>query len=292
MEKVLFIVNPISGGKDKNRIIALIDKLIDKARFGYEIIKTTRRGQATEIARDCDADIVVAVGGDGTVSEVAQGLVGSGKALGIIPCGSGDGLALHLGISRNPKKAILQLNKATVTSMDHGIVNGRPFFCTTGVGFDAIVGRDFASSKSRGLWTYITTAMKDWLNFEPESYTVEVDGQKWAGRAAMITVGNVNQWGNQARITPLASVTDGLFDVTIVEPFRTWEIPGLALKLLTGQAHKSRRTVCLRGAEVMIHRESAGAMHYDGDPCEEGKEIKITMVPAALRVAAPDNKKI
>ncbi|MBP5740485.1 MAG: diacylglycerol kinase family lipid kinase, partial [Bacteroidales bacterium] len=115
---------------------------------------------------------------------------------------------------------------------------------------------------------------------------------KWAGRAAMITVGNVNQWGNQARITPLASVTDGLFDITIVEPFRTWEIPSLALKLLTGQAHKSRRTVCLRGAEVMIHRSSEGAMHYDGDPCEEGKEIKITMVPAALRVAAPDNKKI
>ena len=292
MEKVVFIVNPISGGKDKTHIISLIDRYIDRTRFEYETIMTRYRGHATEVARDTDADIVVAVGGDGTVSEVAQGLAGSKKALGIIPCGSGDGLALHVGISRNPRKAILGLNGSVIKTMDYGLVCGRPFFCTTGMGFDAIVGREFASSKTRGLWTYITTALKTWIHFQPEHYTVEADGEKWSGRAAMITVGNVNQWGNNAKITPNASAADGLFDITIVEPFRTWEIPGLAFMLLTGKADKSGRTVCLRGANVNIHREKPGVIHYDGDPCEEGEELEIRMVPGSLRITVPTNKAI
>jgi len=292
VEKVIFIVNPISGGKDKTHIISLIDKYIDRTRFEYETITTRYRGHATEVARDTDADIVVAVGGDGTVSEIAQGLAGSEKALGIIPCGSGDGLALHMGISRNPKKAIQSLNGCIFKTIDYGMVCGRPFFCTTGMGFDAIVGQRFASSKTRGLWTYITTALSTWIHFKPESYVVEADGNKWSGQAAMITVGNVNQWGNNAKITPNASVTDGLFDITIVEPFRTWEVPALALQLLTGRADKSRRTVCLRGASVDIHRESPGVIHYDGDPCEEGKDINIRIIPGGLKMAVPTNKTV
>ena len=162
MERILFIINPISGGKDKSNIINLIDKTIDRKHFNYEIALTRYAGHGTELARKTDADIVVAVGGDGTVSEVAQGLVGTNKALGIIPCGSGDGLALHMGISRFPRKAIRQLNNSVTSWMDYGIVENHPFFCTAGVGMDADVAWEFAHSNSRGLKTYVGKTFKVW----------------------------------------------------------------------------------------------------------------------------------
>ena len=141
MKKILFIVNPVSGGKDKEGILRIVGEEIGRKRFEYETVLTACPGHATSIASECDADIVVAVGGDGTVSEVAKGIAGTSKTLGIIPCGSGDGLALHLGISRNPRKAARQLCEARFVPMDYGLVCGHPFFCTTGVGFDAVVSK-------------------------------------------------------------------------------------------------------------------------------------------------------
>ena len=293
MKKAIFIVNPISGGKAKTKILATVERHLDTSVFEYETVYTERPGHGTEIARDCSADLVVAVGGDGTVSEVAQGIIQSGqpKTFGIIPCGSGDGLALHLGISRNPRKAVEALNGGSTAIMDYGTVNGKPFFCTTGVGFDADVAKAFASSGKRGLWTYITTALRLWLGFKPSHYRIEVDGQTLETDAAIVTVGNVNQWGNQARITPLASVADGKMDVTVVKPFRSWDIPALAIKLMTGRAHKARKVVSLRGASVRISREVDAACHFDGDPCRLGREIVVETHHAALRVAIPENKK-
>ena len=127
MQKLLFIINPISGGRNKDAIIRMLDSTLDRNLFSHETVLTTHAGHATELARRSDADIVVAVGGDGTVSEVAQGLIGTGKSLGIIPCGSGDGLALHLGISRNPRKALRTLTEGRAVTMDCGLIDGRPF---------------------------------------------------------------------------------------------------------------------------------------------------------------------
>lgn len=295
MTKALFIINPISGGKKKERIASLIDRLLDRERFDYSIVWTEHAGHAVEIARDCDATLVVAVGGDGTVSEVARGIIAaggkdSGKVLGIIPCGSGDGLALHLGISRNPRKAIAMLNGSCTADMDYGTVNGQPFFCTTGVGLDADVADLFAKSGRRGLITYITTALKVWMHFEPDTYDITVDGEKINTPAVFVTAGNANQWGNQARITPLASVSDGLLDLSVVLPFRSIRIPGLVLKLMTGRAHTSRFLLGLKGREILIKRTHAGAAHFDGDPVTMGKEIVIKAVAGALQVAVPSNK--
>lgn len=281
--KTLYIVNPLSGGKSKDRIVR---ELTDG-----EVIFTKRAGEATDFAASTDADVVVAVGGDGTVSEVASGLIGTGKALGIIPCGSGNGLALHMGLSLKPKKALRQLREGVVQPMDYGRVNGKAFFCTTGVGLDAEVAWQFASSGKRGLWTYISLAWKIWQHFEPDTYSVIVDGEeKYHGPAVFVTVGNANQWGNQARITSLASVQDGLLDVCVVSKFRTVEIPVLATKLLDGRAHTSRRTTMLRGKSVVIRRTREGAAHYDGDPCQMGTELNVEIVPAALRIKAPLKK--
>lgn len=292
MKKILFIVNPLSGGKDKKTIIQTINASVDGSRFAHSVVCTEYAGHATELARQADADIVVAVGGDGTVSEVAQGLIGTEKALGILPCGSGDGLALHLGISRNPRKALATLQDGVCQTMDCGEVDGRPFFCTTGVGLDAQVAWEFATAGKRGLWTYISLAWKIWQHFKPETYTLEIDGQTYRFPAVFVTVGNANQWGNQARITSLASVQDGLLEVTVVLPFHTWEIPVLATKLLDGRAHTSRRTRMFRGRQVVIHREKEGPAHYDGDPCRKGTEIHVNIVPSALHVMVPENRKI
>ena len=248
-----------------------------------------------ELARDCDASLVVAVGGDGTVSEVARGIIAAGekgvrKVLGIIPCGSGDGLALHLGISRKPRKAIEQLNSSVTAAMDCGTVEGRPFFCTTGVGLDADVADLFAKSGRRGLITYITTALRVWRHFVPDTYDITVDGEKFSTPAVFVTAGNANQWGNQARITPLASVSDGLLDLSVVLPFRSICIPGLVLKLMTGHADSSRYMLSLRGREILIKRSRPGAAHFDGDPVTLGTDINVRIVPGALQVAVPSEK--
>lgn len=287
MSQILFIVNPVSGGKDKTSIV----KAARAAFPSSEIVMTSRAGEAEELARASAADVVVAVGGDGTVREVACGLIGSDKALGIIPCGSGDGLALHLGISRNVRKALKTLKEGHTTMIDYATVNGRPFFCTTGVGMDAVVANKFASSGSRGFRTYIAEAFETWYHYKAEKYTIIVDGEEYVLPAVIITIGNINQWGNDARITSLASVTDGLLDVAVMDQFNAMDIPVLATKLMDGRVHTSRFVTMLRGRKVILRRPSPGAAHLDGDPCEMGEEIVAEIVPASLKaVVAPGHK--
>ena len=284
-----FIVNPVSGRKGKRALLAAIPRFLP-AGTPYETLTTQRPGHATDLARETSADVVVAVGGDGTVSEVAKGLLGSRQALGILPCGSGDGLALHLGQSRRPRRAVRNLAEGTVQEMDAARMDGTPFFCTAGVGLDAIVAWKFARSPRRGLGTYIAKAWETWKTYRGEDFEIEVDGTSVRTRAVIVTVGNANQWGNQARITPLASVCDGQLDVTVVLPFRTVEIPFLAARLLLGKAAGSRRVRCLRGRRIRIRRAEEGPAHRDGDPCTMGREILFEAVPAALRVVVPAHR--
>ena len=289
MGRITFIVNPVSGGKDKKKVLAAIDRHRDPSTS--EILFTGKAGDAEAWARASTSDIVVAVGGDGTVSEVARGLLGSEKALGIIPCGSGDGLALHLGISRRPEKAMEMLDKGSIIRIDTALLDGRPFFCTAGVGLDADVAFDFARSSRRGLVTYITDAWERWNHQEhARRYVVETDTDRWEGPAVFITVGNANQWGNEARIVPHASLQDGLLDVTIVKPFATWEIPDLATRLMTGKADTSRHVRTFRSAHVHIHRDRPAPVHFDGDPFEAGVDLRMEIVPASLRVVVPPGR--
>ena len=261
------------------------------SEYKVDICQTHAKGEATIFAQECDADVVIAVGGDGTVHEVAQGLIESSKVLGIIPCGSGDGLALHLGISRKPKAALHALLNGRSEFIDYGTINGQqPFFCTAGVGLDADVAWEFANSNRRGLWSYISLAWKIWRHSDPQDYTVKIDNVTTSVKAVLITVGNANQWGNQARITSLASVQDGLLDVCIVAPFKTIEIPALAAKLLTGHAHNSKRVHMSRGKDIVIHRQQEGPVHFDGDPYMMGTDIHITINQAAMRVLVPANQ--
>lgn len=275
---MLFIINPISGKGKKDRFAR---QLLAK---GYNILFTEYAGHAEELARKTSEDVVVAVGGDGTVNEVARGVVGTDKRLGIIPCGSGDGLARHLGLSHNFDKALKTVERGRCKAMDSAEVNGRLFFSVCGVGFDAVVSERFAKSGKRGLANYIKVGITTWLHYSPSRYTIEIDGDSIEHEALFITVGNSNQWGNGAKITPLADCCDGELDVTVVDRFGVFELPWLAFRLMTGTLHKSRRVHCYRGKHIRIVRTEEGAAHIDGDWFTAPKVLDIKINPAALKV--------
>ena len=230
---MLFIVNPISGWYRKNIIISHLQKK------GYKVVLTEYGGHAEKLAREATEKVIVAVGGDGTVNEVARGIVGTDKVLGIIPCGSGDGLALHLGISRYYRRALKTIEDCRITAIDSATINGKPFFSVCGVGFDAVVSERFAKSGKRGIISYIEQGLKTWMEYAPEKYLIDIDGNSWENDAALITIGNSSQWGNNAKIAPLADIGDGLLDVTIVDMFGVEVIPALSYLLMSGKLNEN-----------------------------------------------------
>lgn len=284
MRQIDFIVNPIAGTKSKQRIVDMIREL-NNVDAGCRVLETKHAGHAVDLAAQSTADVVVAVGGDGTVNEVARALVGTSKALAIVPCGSGDGLALHLGISRRPEQALQTVFHGRTVAMDYALCNNQPFFCTCGMGLDAIVSHRFANASKRGLWTYVTEAFKAWKDFVPEHYTIIVDGVvRWQGAAAMISVCNANQWGNNARIAVGASVTDGLLDIIIVEPFRLWQAPSLVYALFAGKVRQCPQAHCFKGAVVEVQRQHEGPIHRDGDSFWAPAHFQVVVQPQQLNI--------
>ncbi len=287
MEKITFIVNPVSGGKNKKKIVEAILKQIDRTIFQPEIIYTKKEGEATLLAKECNSEVVVAVGGDGTINEVAKGIAGTSKVLGVIPCGSGDGFARHLGIKRNCRKAISVINRKCVESVDYALLNNEPFICTTGVGIDALTAFKFACTTKRGVWNYVLCALKVWRTFTPDTYKISIDNEVIEQKAAIITIANIGQWGNNAKIAPLASVTDGLLDVSIVLPFKSYNIPSLVVRLMGGCLNKSKKVKMFKGKKITILREKEGAAHCDGNPFIAGKELVTEVVAGGIKVIVP-----
>lgn len=295
---ITFIVNPISGTQEKEQIIALINEYLDIDKYTFQIIYTQYAGHAEEIASQCAEEnhfAVVAVGGDGTVNEVARALTHTHTALGIIPCGSGNGLARHLQISMQPRKAIEAINEGIIERIDYGTINRRKFFCTCGVGFDAFVSLKFAEAGKRGLNTYIEQSLNASLNYKPETYKLTIDGNETEiYQAFLIACGNAAQYGNNAYIAPKATLTDGLLDVTILNPFTPLDVPSLALQLFTKTIDQNSHIKTFRCKTINIRREKPGVVHYDGDPVMMGANLKVTIHHAGLHVIVPtdDNKDI
>ena len=237
MRNILFIINPKSGTDRKIYIRQSIGRHIDTKKYDYKIRYTEYAGHAEVIAREAATagiDIVVAVGGDGTVNEVARALIHTNTALGIIPCGSGNGLARHLQLPIDPEGAIKMINAGIIKSLDYGTMNGLPFFCTCGMGFDAFVSMKFAHSGKRGLISYIENTLRETLTYKPDTYTLRFDDTEVQQRAFVIACANASQYGNNAFIAPAASMSDGLMDITVLEPFPPIEAPQLALQLFNG----------------------------------------------------------
>jgi diacylglycerol kinase (ATP) len=285
--KIAFIINPFSGTGKKEDLPDLIRSGLDLNLFDPEIVFTEYRGHGTELAKefvDKGFQTVIAVGGDGTVNEVAQALVHSNCSLGIIPIGSGNGLARHLGIPMATRKAIEQLNHSEPIFMDYGLVNGKPFFCTCGTGFDAYVSTEFAKSKKRGIMSYIEKIITGYFSYKSQNYHLIGNGIDLTAKAFVLTFANASQWGNNAYIAPQASVQDGELDISIMSNFPIIAIPTLALQLFAKTIDKDLFMTTLRAEEITLFREESGPFHYDGEPYEEGKEIHLKTIADGLKV--------
>jgi YegS/Rv2252/BmrU family lipid kinase len=286
MKNIAFIVNPISGTKAKNRVAKLIRELLDLQQFAPTVVVTEYAGHATQLAQQFameDYYAVVAVGGDGTINEVASGLIGTNTALGIVPNGSGNGFARHLDISTRMNRAIEMLNSSEVINVDYGLVNNLPFFSTCGVGFDAIVAQDFSDS-SRGFKGYVQSIFKDLFQYTPETYQLNGDGIDMTTTAFLVNFANAGQWGYDAYIAPKASVQDGWLDVAIVSEFPMTAAAGLALSLFTKNIDEKLHMNTIRAKELTLTRTSEGPMHIDGTPVMMPAELHVKIVEEGLKV--------
>lgn len=286
-KKILFIMNPISGTASKAAVPSLIDSVLDKELFEYEIRMTERAGHASEIATEAKNNhvhVVVAVGGDGTVNEVARSLVHSDTALGILPCGSGNGLARHLLLPMNLKKCIEVINQCQIRDLDYGVINDHPFFCTCGMGFDAFVSMKFAESGKRGPITYAENILREGLKYKPETYTLEDETGTKQYKAFLISCANASQYGNNAYIAPQASMSDGLMDVVIMEPFDVIEAPQVSFDMFNKTLDKNSKIKSFRCKKLHITRSQPGVIHYDGDPVMTGAEIDVHLEEKGIKM--------
>ena len=291
MKNIAFIINPVSGSKEtqnaKRKLPKLIMQTLDSEQWLPNIMYTEYAGHATEMAYQfarMGFDAVVAVGGDGTVNEVARGLKDSKTALGIIPMGSGNGFARHLNIPIRPQKALEMINHSEPISVDYGLANGRLFVSTCGTGFDAVIADHFAGSNKRGFATYFQNIIHDVFSYTPQTYHLVGDGLDVTHKAFLITFANANQWGYEALIAPKASLQDGKMDIMLMSSHALLGSASLALRLFAGSIDDSHFMDTIRAKEVTLERESAAPFHIDGDPVEMEKDIHIKIVPDGLKV--------
>lgn len=286
-KNVLFIINPISGGKNKASFVELANSCLDHNIFSPRFVFSEAVGHAHQLAAEAasnDTDIVVAVGGDGTINEVASAIESSGKTMGIIPCGSGNGLARALKIKLNRKAALQQLNKLNTVTIDTGSFNDRSFYNMAGIGFDAHISSCFAKISKRGLQGYVKTAISEIQRYVPEHYQINIDGHTIERDAFMVCLANSSQFGNNAHVSPSASLEDGFLDVCIIKPFPLYHFPMMGVHMFAKTAHHSRYVEIIKGQNVTIRRSREGAVHVDGEPLHMGKDINISVKPLNLKV--------
>ncbi len=285
MEKrTSFIVNPIAGGKTLKGFEIQVRQNFDGAR----ILHSEFPGHSELLSRQAvedGAELVVAVGGDGTVNEVGRGLLGSDVVMAIVPTGSGNGLARELNIPINKNKALDQLKRMKEKTIDSGKVNGHPFFCASGVGFDAQVSRLFQENHStRGFSKYIKLSVQEYFNSKEDPYEIALDEkQSLSSKAWFITVANTRQFGNNAYICPLAKMDDGILDFAMVPKFNLLNIALPAVQLFSKQIHKNKNVRSGKARKIRIRQEGEW-VHLDGEPKKLGKDLVFEVEKKSLTV--------
>ncbi|WP_244278801.1 diacylglycerol/lipid kinase family protein [Pedobacter suwonensis] len=287
---ILFIINPISGGRGKRRIPDFIDKYLNKEKFSPNFVFSEYVGHASELADEAatkNFDVIVAAGGDGTINEVATKVLKHQKILGILPLGSGNGLARFLNISKNLRYALSIINDFKIDKIDTAEFNKKCFFNLAGMGFDAHLSAVFSKDKKRGLSGYVKLGFKEVFNYKPQLYQLDIDGKTYSRKAFAISIANSSQYGNDVYIAPNASVKDGLLDVCIIKPFPIIKLPLLGYVMLNGKAETSDMIEIIKGKNIKIIREMSGAVHVDGEPLQMGAEIEAVVNPLSLKVIVP-----
>ena len=286
--KIRFIINPISGtGKQKG-----IEKFMIKHLENFEIIYTQKAGDATRISKEAandNIDAIIAVGGDGTVNECLNALVNTNTALGVIPCGSGNGFAYHIGMERNIEKAVIQLKNTKIEVIDSCTANGFPFVNVSGIGFDSHIANLFLTLTKRGFVNYVKLVIRE-LSYKAKEYTINYNNIERKVKAYIIAFANASQYGNDAKISPMANFQDGLLDFVILKEFPKWKIPFFLLKVATGKAHLSRYVEIIQCQKMTISAENT-LLHLDGEPFKARNPIEVTILPKSLKILMPNGKK-
>lgn len=290
MKQLVFIINPKSGVDRQKSIQQAIDDTLDLSKYTYEIQYTQFAKHGTELAKQAALKkvfAVIAVGGDGSVNDIAKGLLGTDTALAIIPKGSGNGMARSLSIPLQVRKALQIINNANSIMMDVGIANGETFISNAGVGFDTIISEAFAASKVRGLKTYSWLVAKYLWSYKPITWNIIIDGEDISERAFMITIANGRQFGYNFKIAPDASWTDGLLDVVIIKRFPLLLGVILVMRALNGTITKSAFVKHFRAKEIIITSPELRLMQTDGDVHSSGNSIHFKVMPKALKIVVP-----
>jgi len=287
--KICFIHNPVSGVKRLSHFEELIRQNLDLDKFDYKIHETISPKDAIRLAaaavRD-SYDIVVAAGGDGTVNEVVQGIGNSAVILGIIPGGSGNGLARHLEIPLEPEKAIQLINKLHTKSIDIATINGYPFASIAGLGFDARVANKYRKVKKRGFYGYFKVITREFLRYREREYKLTFNDQQITRKALMLTIANSNQFGYNSIVAPTARADDGLLDVVIISKFPLGELPRIIGLTFTGKIDQSAYYESFKTKEIFIVRKRGKRVNIDGEAIRMGKEIFVRLLPAAIKIIA------
>lgn len=295
--RVLVVINPISGTKNKTQIPHLIASVYNNRDEDVYITYTKRAGHAYDIVLKAvqeGIETVVAVGGDGTINEVAKALTNTNVSLGIIPLGSGNGLARSLGIPMNNAKAIKNLVEGEVVRIDTCLINSMPFFCTTGFGFDAEVASRFADAMTRGPLTYGVNMVKEYISYVPQKSKITVDdNEPFETDSFVVTIANASQYGNDAFIAPKAKLTDGLMDLVILKPFSTLNMPKVVFQLFNKKIDKNIHEYSTKVKKILIERENPGFIHIDGEPLMiDDPNLSIEINPHSLNVIIPKHSNI
>jgi YegS/Rv2252/BmrU family lipid kinase len=290
-KNILFVVNPIAGHSQKEEFPDFVKRMLDHDQFNYRIEFTQYAGHAILLGIDAaneGIDMVVAVGGDGTINEVARGLINSETTLGIIPSGSGNGLARHLNIPLNFEGALQLINSGKKSKIDTGIINGQTFVSIAGVGFDALVADLFAKEPNRGFLTYFKIVATHYQRYKPESYTIVLDNQQIIKTTALfISLANSNQFGYNTTIAPEAELNDGLLDVCIIEKPNIFDMPLIINLMLLKIIHKSKFVQIFKVKSLEIKRTKNKVVNIDGEPIKLEKDLKIEVNPLSLNIIIP-----
>ncbi len=291
-KKILFIVNPQAGVGHKETFPNQVDKVIDKQHFEYEISYTEEADHAISLSREAvikKTDIVVAVGGDGTINEVARSLIGTSTVMGLVPAGSGNGLARHLGIPLNATRALRLINTAKTMKIDTGIINERPFVSIAGIGFDALVAKKFAEDPHRGFITYFRIVASLFQHYKPKKYQINIEGEKpITKRALFVTLANSNQFGYNTTIAPNAKLNDGLIDVCIVDKPPFFELPLIVNLLLLKMIHLSKHVHIYKAAKVQVVQKKVRCVNIDGEAVRlNSRTMDISVNPKSLNIIIP-----
>ncbi len=289
-KKIRFIVNPISGNKKKTDIEHIIEKVLDHNKFTYEIKYTTHRFHATELAQNAvneGFNIIVAIGGDGTVNEISRELINTEVLFAIIPIGSGNGLARFLKIPLKIKQAIKLINHCNRFKMDTIQINDDYFVNMAGVGFDAHIAHLFANYGKRGLQSYVKLIFKEFSRYKNETYQLIIDNKPININAFLISFANSSQFGNNAHIAPLAQINDGLIDICILKKFVWWKAIFIVILMYSKSLAKSKYYEVIKAKELEITYPENLQMHIDGDPITFSSIVKIKLHPQSLHIIIP-----